>query len=163
MINILRQMREFLVELMNQLLYFITQSINWYYNGLDESIFFFLVFFMRKLHLISFFVHYSLIYLKYFWWNYFLNNFSLLVDLLRLVCLLMMVGTYHSSWSVIIDQQNVSMHVLMKYVLQQQFLYCFIWSSNQFLILKIFSFLFLQTFLEKTGFDLLAFCSLQRD
>ena len=34
----------------------------------------------------------------------------------------------------------------MKYVLQQQFLYCFTWNNNQFLILNIF-FLFLQTFL----------------
>ena len=70
----------------------------------------------------------------------------LLVGLLRLVCLLMMVSTY-SPWSVIIDQQNVCIHFLMKYLLQEQFLYCFTWSSNQFLILNSFSFLFLQTFL----------------
>ena len=73
-----------LIELMNRL-----QSIDWY-DGLDESIFFFLVFFpWRKLHLISLlFVHYSVIKLRYFWWNYFLNNFRLLIGLLRLVCLL---------------------------------------------------------------------------
>ena len=47
----------------------------------------------------------------------------------------------------IIDQQNVSIHFLMAHVLQQQFLYCFTWSSNQLFILNIFSFLFLQTFL----------------
>ena len=40
--NILRHMKEFLAELMNRLHYFITYSIDWYYNGLDESIFFFL-------------------------------------------------------------------------------------------------------------------------
>ena len=42
MINILRQTKEFFVELMNRLHYFIAQPIDWY-NGLDESIFFFLV------------------------------------------------------------------------------------------------------------------------
>ena len=34
--NILRHMEEFLAELMNRLHYFITYSIDWYYNGLDE-------------------------------------------------------------------------------------------------------------------------------
>ena len=33
----------------------------------------------------------------------------------------------------IINQQNVGIHFLMKNVLQQQFLYRFTWSSNQFL------------------------------
>ena len=92
---------------MNRLHYFITESINWYYNGLSESIFIFLVFFSRENRIFDLiFVHYSVIQLRYFWWNWLLNSFSLLVGLLRLVCLLMMVGTY-SSWSVIIDQQNV--------------------------------------------------------
>ena len=56
------------------------QSIDWY-DGLDETIFFFLAFFLkRKLHLISMiFVRYSVIKLRYFWWNYLLNNFRLLV------------------------------------------------------------------------------------
>ena len=69
---------------------------------------FFLSFFLEKtaFDLVFCYGHYNVIQLRYFWWNYFLNNFSLLVDLLRLVCLLMMVGTY-SSWSVIICQQNV--------------------------------------------------------
>ena len=66
----------------------------------------------------------------------------MLVGLLRLVCLLTMVGTY-SSWSVIIDQPNVGIQFMMKYVLQQQFLYCFTCSSNQILILNIFSFIYL--------------------
>ena len=45
-------------------------------------------------HLISlFFVLYRVIQRRYFWWNCFLNNFSLLDSLLRLVCLLM-VGIY---------------------------------------------------------------------
>ena len=47
MINILRQMKKFLIELMNRIPHFITQSIDWY-DGLDESIFFFLVFFIEK-------------------------------------------------------------------------------------------------------------------
>ena len=46
-INILREMKEFFVEL-NRLHYFRTQSIDWYYNGLDESTFFFLVLFLEK-------------------------------------------------------------------------------------------------------------------
>ena len=32
-------------------------------------------------------VHYNVIQLRYFWWNYFLNNLSLLNGLLKLVCL----------------------------------------------------------------------------
>ena len=35
-------MKKILIELMNRLRHFITQSIDWY-DGLDESIFFFLV------------------------------------------------------------------------------------------------------------------------
>ena len=52
---------------------------------------FFLVFFLqRKLHLISLlFVHYNVIKLRNFWWNYFLNNSRLPIGLLRLVCFLM--------------------------------------------------------------------------
>ena len=52
----------------------------------------------------------------------------------------------------------------MKYDLQQQFFYCFTWSGNQFLVLKIFSFLFLQTFLFINSislcFDPWIFCHL---
>ena len=40
-------MKKFLIELMNQLTDVITQSIDWY-DGLDESILFFLVFFLEK-------------------------------------------------------------------------------------------------------------------
>ena len=40
-------MKKILIELMNQLLHFMTQSIDWY-DRLDESIFFFLVFFPEK-------------------------------------------------------------------------------------------------------------------
>ena len=47
MINILRQMKKILIQLMNRLLHFITQFIDWF-DGLDESIFFFLVFFLEK-------------------------------------------------------------------------------------------------------------------
>ena len=56
-------MKKILIELMNRL-----QSIDWY-DGLDETIFFFLVFLLkRKLHLISMiFVRYSVIKLRYFW------------------------------------------------------------------------------------------------
>ena len=55
----------------------------------------------------------------------------------------------HSFFIMIIDQQNVSiaMHFLMTNVLQQQFLYCFRWSSSQLVNLSNFSFLLLQTFL----------------
>ena len=46
--SLLRQMKEILIELMHRLYYFIIQSIDWYYNGLDESIFLFLVLFSRE-------------------------------------------------------------------------------------------------------------------
>ena len=36
-------MKNILIELMNWLLHFLTQSVDWY-GGLDESIFFFLAF-----------------------------------------------------------------------------------------------------------------------
>ena len=45
--NILRQMKKFIIELMNRIPQFITQSIDWY-GGLDEFIFLFLVFFLEK-------------------------------------------------------------------------------------------------------------------
>ena len=50
MINILMQMKKLLTDLMNRLPQFITQSIDWY-DGLDQSIFFFLVFFLEKTEL----------------------------------------------------------------------------------------------------------------
>ena len=55
----------------------------------------------------------------------------------------------HSYSIMIIAQQSVgiAIHFLMANVLQQQFLYCFTWSSNQLLNLNILSFLFLQLFL----------------
>ena len=100
---------------------------------------FFKSFFWRKLHLISlFFVHYNVIQLRYFWWNYFFNNFSLLDGFLRLVGLLLV----YNYFIIIIDQQNVGM---MTPVLQKQFLFCLTWSINQLLLSNIF-FLFLQTF-----------------
>ena len=76
-IHILRQMKKFLVDFMNQLPLFITQSINWY-DGSTRCV--------MNLEKTAWFS------LRYFCWYYFLNNFSFLVGLLRLFCLLM-VGT----------------------------------------------------------------------
>ena len=47
MINIFLQMKKCLVELMNQLPYFITQSIDWY-DGLTRSVMNSLSFFLEK-------------------------------------------------------------------------------------------------------------------
>ena len=135
MINILWHMEKFLVELMNWLPHFITQSIKRYDNLTRLKIHFFpSLFFWRTLHLISSFVHYRMIQLRYFWWNYFLNNFTLLDGLLRLVCLLMV----HSYFIMIIIHQKLNF--LKTNVLQKQFLYCFTWSTDQLLLLDIFSF-----------------------
>ena len=122
---------KFLVELMNRLPHFITQSINRYdeFTRVNESIFFFPVLFSL------FFVYYNVIQLRYFCWKYFLINLILLDGLLRLVCLLMV----YSYFFMIIDQENVGTF-LMTHILQQQFLYCFTWCTNQFLLLSIFSF-----------------------
>ena len=91
----------------------------------------------------SFFINCCLIQLRYFWWNYLLNNFNLLAGLLKLVCFMDRRYIY----IMISDQQqNVGIHFLAKYVLQQQFLYCFIWSSNQFLILNLLSYLYFLIF-----------------
>ena len=75
------------------------QSINWY-DGLNESIFFFLVLFIAAWLSLDTVIVSSLDTtiviqeivspeVSYFWWNYFLNNFHLLIGLLRLVCFLM--------------------------------------------------------------------------
>ena len=73
----------------------IDESITPFYNtihrlddGLDESFFFFLVFFLEKTAFALLAFCSSVIKLRCIWWNYFLNNFNLLVGLLRLVCLL---------------------------------------------------------------------------
>ena len=58
--------KEFLVELMNRLHSFITQPIDWLYNGLDESIFFFLVLSLEKTPFRLVFVHYSVTKVRYF-------------------------------------------------------------------------------------------------
>ena len=136
---------------MNRIPHFTTQSIDWY-DGMDEFIFA-PTFFQRKLHLISqLVVHYSVIKLRYFWRNYFLNNFRLLIGLLRLVYLLMVGQQVHraTSYHQIVNQHNVARYVGTfsdeTNVLQQQFLYCFTQSPNQLPNLNI-SFLFLQTFL----------------
>ena len=44
-----------------------------------------------------------------------------------------------SSWSSSAECRYKHIHFLMKNVLQQQLLYCFTWSSNQFLNLNVFS------------------------
>ena len=87
--NTLRQNR----LLMNQLPHFITRSVDH---------FLFLVFFGKKLYLISFFVHYIVIQLIDFYWNYFLYNFSLLDGLLRLVFCWWYIAT--SSWPLTSEQ-----------------------------------------------------------
>ena len=74
---------------------------------------FFYSYSLRKLHLIPLlFVHYSVINLRYVWGNYFLNNFSFLVGLLGLVCLLMVGPLVHNYFiEMIIDQQNVDIYI----------------------------------------------------
>ena len=79
-----------------------------------------------------------------------MNKFNLLDGLLRLVSLLMV----HSYLIVIINQQNAD-PFLKPHVLQRQFFHCFTWNTNQLLLLNIFSFLFLQTFLL---INLISFC-----
>ena len=115
----------------------------WIDKDCDEFIFFFLVFFLGKTTAFDLLVFCSL--------SYFLNNFSLLVGLWRLVCLLT-VGTYllHHDHR----PAECSYTFSDDSVLQQPFLYCLTWNNNQFLILKIFSFLFLQNFLHINSISL---------
>ena len=95
---------------------------------------------------------------KYFWWNYFLNNLSLLDGLLKLVCLLMV----HSYFIMIIDPQNVDafsddmfFNNSFNIASHGAPINYFFWTS---------SFLFLQTFLLINSislcFDLWIFCHL---
>ena len=101
----------------------------------DGSIFFFLQsFFWRKVHLISFFfVLYIVFQLRYFWWSYFLNIFSVLDSLLRLVCL-------PTSSSTCNNTNNL-------YII-------FTCYTNQFLLLNTFSFHFSQTLLLANSISL---------
>ena len=103
----------------------------------DESIFFFLALFLEKTapNLLVF-VHYNVIQLRYFRWNYFLNNFSLLDGLLRRVCLLMV----HSYFIMIKDQPECR-HISWSHMfLNSSFcigsheapISCFFWTSFLF-------------------------------
>ena len=128
-------MKKFLVELMKRSSHFITQSLNRYdelTTVVNESMFFFLVFFFwRKLHLTSLFsVHHNIIQLRYLLWNYFLNNLSLLDSLLNCSWY---IAT--SAWS---STSRMLLDFLMTRVFKQQFLYCFTWSTSQFLLLNIY-------------------------
>ena len=80
------------------ILYYNTiHQLIWWVEKSNESIFLIQIqsFFWRKLQLIFLsFVHYRVNQLRYFWWNYFLNNFKLLDALLRLVCLLMVYNYF---------------------------------------------------------------------
>ena len=76
-----------------------------------------------------------------------------------LVCLLLCLNEFVSWWKVhsyfimIINQQIVNIRFLKTHVLEQQFLYCFTWSNNQFLILNIVS-LFSDFFTDQANFSL---------
>ena len=105
--NFFAQMGKFLVELMNRLLHFRTQSIdlNDELTRVMNPFFFFLDFFSGENYIWSLrflFIKACSAQLSYFWWNYFLNNFSLFDGLLRLVCLLI----EHRYFIVIIDKHN---------------------------------------------------------
>ena len=106
---------------------------------------------MRKAsHLISI---YRVIQLRYFWWNYFLNNLSLLDDLLRLVCLLM-VGIYlvteeaTSSWTggMYIFDETCSSTTTFILLLHRTSISLFFWtrllSRHTFLLIKSISLFF---------------------
>ena len=93
MINILNQMKQFLVLLMHHLSYFIIQSID-SYDGLarvvNPSSFIYSLFSGENSiwsPCFLFIRHYRVIQLRYFWWNYFMNKFSLIHGLLRMFCL----------------------------------------------------------------------------
>ena len=130
----------------------------WWVDKSDELIFLFLVFFLGKV------AFYLLVFCslqrdsaQIIWSNYFLNNFSLLNGLLRLVCLLMV----YRYFIMIIDQQDVGKFSDDTFF-NNSLLYCITWSINEYLPLSIFSFLFLQTFLLINSiplcFDLWIFC-----
>ena len=97
----------------------------------DKFIFLFGVCFLQKT--IIDMVHYRLIHLKYLWWIFVLDNFSLLADLLGRGL------WYIASYFIIINQPNV--HFLTRCVLQQDSLWI-----NQFFLLNLFSFPFSQDF-----------------
>ena len=105
--NFFGQMGKLLAELMNWLLHFLTKSIdlNDELTRVMNPFFFFLTFFLEKtIFDLSVFCSSKRdsAQLRYLWWNYFLNNFSLFDGLLRLVCLLIV----HRYFIVIIDKHN---------------------------------------------------------
>ena len=111
----------------------IDESITLCYNAIlydelkcCESIFIFLFlqpFFRRKMFSISLvFVHYKVIKLRYVWWYYSWNSFSLVGGLWRLVCLFMngLLYSYPSStsriyifwWDMIINKSLYYCHIV---------------------------------------------------
>ena len=67
----------------------------WVDNSSKYNLLYLLPFFWRKLQLtFLFFVHYRVTQVRYFSWNYFVKNFSLLKGLFRLVCLLILFSYF---------------------------------------------------------------------
>ena len=114
---------------MNRLLHLITKSSDRCY----EYIFFFLVFFCREK------LHYN--------WDTSDETSSWITSVCSIVCWCLFVCWWYiatSSWS---STSRMLVRFLMTHFFQPHLLHCFPWSTNQILLLNIFSFLFLQNFL----------------
>ena len=141
MINILRQMKKFLSELMNGLSYFITHFIDWY-DGLtsDESIFLFLRFSLFSTEICI----WSPCFLSITEWIR-LETSVKTTSGITLVCLMVFWDWWYI-WSMFF---NRSLYIT------------FTWCINWFLSLSTFSLLFPQTFyLSAWYFSLLSVCPL---
>ena len=91
-------MKKILIKLMNRLPHFVTLSVRCYdeLTRVNDSSFFFLVFFSEENCIQSHcFLFITIWFSLDFWWNYFLNNLSLLGGLLKLVSLLMVHSYFH--------------------------------------------------------------------
>ena len=75
------------------------------------------------------------------------ENSSWITSICSMVCWYLFVCWWYiaaSSWS---PTSGMLVSFLMTHFLQQQFLYCYTWSTNQFLLLNSFYFIFLQNLL----------------
>ena len=111
--NFLRQMKTFLVELIKWII--LTGSIDWF-HGLTGyvSIFFLLLFFWKKLNMISLFsVYYKLIQIRYFWWCSFSIRFNLLEGLFRGDWWYILTSNYQSAECAFSDETCSSITVFI--------------------------------------------------
>lgn len=109
MINVSRKMKNVLAELKNQIFYNTThrQVKKWSVDNVMNFFFCSLFFWENYIWSPCFLFTTELL-----WWNYFLNDFRLLVGLLRLACLLSASRMYNFWWEIIFNKSLYYFHIV---------------------------------------------------